>query len=853
MSYLPASVIILALGMAGHLVTITPVPDSLWQVVTALYEAVLTCNAVSNSSVGAAYFNTHIFTGLTTLETAQSVFLQMAAENFLVTWTTLAMETVIQDLIVDHQQQVTGVVHKVLECLTRSLKEMKLSCPGLAGHSVTVPSVSSSHVTVSQIFQRLSSVQEFCQWKVQDVDFMKTIAVLSLHHSSAKIRQLLLQTLLHVYNYMQPECQTEFLNKTFLHPLLCLVKEGHVEKGLEIATAVLDSGVSLPLKAIMTLQDLQQLPHDVLLGRQLHEDESTPSATAALCNVEATTPTTTAIPSNSAISPSNILIPATLIDATTASGTDSTTDSQDVSTAALSDSVTAALSERRRLIKLTPCILRSLKQKSNSLGITQLLGSGCVSMNDAEWPVLVSRWPQGIGPVVVNNAHLVTSLLQLLQDSDCPALSLADNISVMESLLLIMGRSQLDSKLYSQTGAAFLATLNQVKKMQSILDSRVEHILEGLMVQLERHLVAIQWEVRDTALEIIRSLIQSHPEPWLQKVMQAKNLLPQAWACIQDGESYTRASAINLASALRSAQGWWQCFLEGCKMTETMIVKKVIEVLEEDTEAFARRSAVEFLSTVFASSSDCVPLHFVHTGALSDLGLLICSALGRVLEDFDWEVKVKALRFWERAAMPVLGRKSGNCDADSSRECDGAVESTPLHEVHPHKRKKIDSNIPIHRGLHVLLRAGFGEALCAGLEDYDSSVKELAFSILLRFRDHLQTLEDYSPPKAARMDVGCADQCASFADLAQSTNRSFTHKEYKDWDHVEAFLNKTQSVIATKTSSMFETSADEYEQRPSSLLEDIMAAIKMAQLAADAAASSEDEFDNGEDIFVDCY
>lgn len=148
------------------------------------------------------FFSAHIFTGLTTLETAQSVFLQMAAENFLVTWTTLAMETVIQDLIVDHQQQVTGVVHKVLECLTRSLKEMKLSCPGLAGHSVTVPSVSSSQVTVSQIFQRLSSVQEFCQWKVQDVDFMKTIAVLSLHHSSAKIRQLLLQTLLHVYNYM---------------------------------------------------------------------------------------------------------------------------------------------------------------------------------------------------------------------------------------------------------------------------------------------------------------------------------------------------------------------------------------------------------------------------------------------------------------------------------------------------------------------------------------------------------------------------------------------------------------------------------------------------------------------------
>lgn len=52
--------------------------------------------------------------------------------------------------------------------------------------------------------------------------------------------------------------------------------------------------------------------------------------------------------------------------------------------------------------------------------------------------------------------------------------------------------------------------------MQSILDSRVEHILEGLMVQLERHLVAIQWEVRDTALEIIRSLIQSHPGEYLE-------------------------------------------------------------------------------------------------------------------------------------------------------------------------------------------------------------------------------------------------------------------------------------------------------------------------------------------------
>ena len=56
-SDLNASVLVLALGLAAHLLSMTTLPADQWQRVTSLYDVVQSSTAMENSSVAAAYYN----------------------------------------------------------------------------------------------------------------------------------------------------------------------------------------------------------------------------------------------------------------------------------------------------------------------------------------------------------------------------------------------------------------------------------------------------------------------------------------------------------------------------------------------------------------------------------------------------------------------------------------------------------------------------------------------------------------------------------------------------------------------------------------------------------------------------
>lgn len=55
---------------------------------------------------------------------------------------------------------------------------------------------------------------------------------------------------------------------------------------------------------------------------------------------------------------------------------------------------------------------------------------------------------------------------------------------------------------------------------------------------------------------------------WLVSVAAERRVLRDAWTCVQDGESYPRASAVLLAASLAQSPAWWPTFLQDCGTTE---------------------------------------------------------------------------------------------------------------------------------------------------------------------------------------------------------------------------------------------------------------------------------------------
>nr|KAG5713868.1 hypothetical protein BaRGS_024495 [Batillaria attramentaria] len=256
----------------------------------------------------------------------------------------------------------------------------------------------------------------------------------------------------------------------------------------------------------------------------------------------------------------------------------------------------------------------TLKATQNSSGLVRLLQSASAVREDGDWQSLQSTWPPPVGAAITGNIRLLGSLLQCLQNSTCPALGVSDAVAVLNSLLTIMGRPQVDSRVVTQATEAFLAVLQaQCHAGITSSDAGIRGVLGRLVTLLERNLVSMQWEIRDSTLEFISKLVvMAHQGHQLQSVLKEHHVLRQAWSCLQDGESYPRASTIAMATTLRQTPGWWNVFLNDCETTEMAVIEQMAEVLaDSDTHLISssappggpsRREAVRLLSAIYQQS-----------------------------------------------------------------------------------------------------------------------------------------------------------------------------------------------------------------------------------------------------------
>lgn len=279
-----------------------------------------------------------------------------------------------------------------------------------------------------------------------------------------------------------------------------------------------------------------------------------------------------------------------------------------------------------------------------------------------------------------------------------------------------------------------------------------------------------------------------------------------------------------------------------------------MNILANDTEAIVRRAAVEFLSAIYFHDQEFQqPSASITTiWTLSQQQQIICQALKTAASDFDWEVKIKALEFWGKAAMTMI---SGQTCAGSPESCSSADQSPVSKSMLHRDRLGIESCSIAESCMRLapLLMVGFEEVLLNGLEDYDSAVREKACSVLSSIHNQLG-IPEHSLCSNHFNDNNCTQiKGDCYHPQAEVVCEKFDCLTSRAKDSVHTFLTKLYKLAGEGLQKMQESSTDEYERNPMSLLEDVMSAVKATHMSHEITLSSEDEFDDGESIFVDCY
>ncbi|KAJ8319158.1 hypothetical protein KUTeg_004249 [Tegillarca granosa] len=283
--------------------------------------------------------------------------------------------------------------------------------------------------------------------------------------------------------------------------------------------------------------------------------------------------------------------------------------------------------------------------------------------------------------------------------------------------------------------------------------------------------------------------------------------------------------------------------------------EKVLDILVNDSEAFVRRSVTSLIVAVYPNN----------TIVSSKIKQLIYNVMLKNVDDFDWEVKLKTLEFWQLLIEEELkiynDRK--NCPLDSIPSyVSGLYQETSRRA----KLQNKDELKTVISGIKKLQDIGCWEALCKLMEDYDQSVSEQTCKLVIRVRDFIKSkteLEDsfHSRPNAAIKQESeiLNTHCDRFNNMKRKSDNQNGHNEHvskvarmeKHEDqnsHYETELpdivlklfNETKLdlvLISCKSGDL----SDEYDKNPLSLLEDILADLE-----------SQDQEDDGDNV-VDCY
>lgn len=360
-----------------------------------------------------------------------------------------------------------------------------------------------------------------------------------------------------------------------------------------------------------------------------------------------------------------------------------------------------------------------------------------------------------------------------------------------------------------------------------------------------RRLRDSRWEVRDSTLEFVESLMRLNNDS-VHDFLCYQNIPSIVWGTIDDGDSYVRASAIHVIGLLACQSQLWSSLLKIGRVTEESLLEKLASVVVKDEEAFPRRNAVDCF-THWIQTRHPMAKKILHTDASSRLNentpmdtisddgnytetiqrsadaqnmaefcqvpqhSKIVQSLCHACQDFDWEVKLRGLEFW-RAVTGFFSRSNAEKERVNTSETKSFSEESAGHgcEVERAKAEVFDEVC------QVLFNMGALDIMIAALNDCDHLVCEKTLEIL----GGLQVMS--YPGNSTE------EECIK-------TVRQLQDRLAKDFD-VGNFMNVLRVIDFPALTQSIEAADSSVRADPVSLIEDIL-----------IAASHRDE------NLLDCY
>ncbi|CRK88217.1 CLUMA_CG001998, isoform A [Clunio marinus] len=309
----------------------------------------------------------------------------------------------------------------------------------------------------------------------------------------------------------------------------------------------------------------------------------------------------------------------------------------------------------------------------------------------------------------IESTTIVTLLLVLL---DNPNLSPRQTV---ESLKLI------------QTSIEHFLAPNLALLMDKMEGSGMEDLGPTIYKRLHDN----SWEVRDSTLELVHSIVEISDEkfpPFQRHILESKVCHIVEIIARNDSEPYVRASALKVLASMIKIRAFWEHSLH-----QLDVKKYAVEVLGAESEGVVRREAVACITAVYRQ-------HQIQPACLD----LIFSVLTHcAVNDFYWQVRVNALGFWRTVICRQFSHQG---------MIDGTFPAVTFSKEH----KKIitlndkEIHLRLRKVLNELSLRGCLGILISCLQDSDLEVIKVAVAIVDRIMIYLNKynfVEEYNKSK----------------------------------------------------------------------------------------------------------
>ncbi|GJQ72358.1 hypothetical protein Trydic_g3443 [Trypoxylus dichotomus] len=175
-----------------------------------------------------------------------------------------------------------------------------------------------------------------------------------------------------------------------------------------------------------------------------------------------------------------------------------------------------------------------------------------------------------------------------------------------------------------------------------LIDKTKDSALDQIGPLLINKLHDMNWEIRDSALEILITIstFACSKFPSFQKVIIDSDLITLVVTmAVSDSESFVRASATKCLQEMIKVNEFWNPTL-----IQQHLPQKMIKILSEETEAIVRTEAACLVKCIYEYQTFPVEM-------MDDVYKTMVSA---ATTDLHWEVKMNALDFWCKVILNHL-------------------------------------------------------------------------------------------------------------------------------------------------------------------------------------------------------